>query len=391
MSNPSSSNTSPLALQHHHHHHHPHHQRTVPAPTPPPPPPPPTSPSSSIREYRKGNWTLQETLILITAKRLDDERRYPGSSGGVSGGGNGGSGGGRPAEQRWKWIENYCWKNGCHRSQNQCNDKWDNLLREYKKVRDYESRSVAAISAPGEDQKAAGTSTDNPSYWTMERLERKERNLPTNLAREVFDALTDVLGRRAARRALPLALLPPPPTTPGTIVAAATVSVSPSVSASPSPSPQPMQNTPSMVLPLPAVTAQPPPPIASVSQSQPSFSDVAAEVSISSESTDNEDGNEPAPKRRKLSRLGSSVVRSATVITRTLLSCEEKRERRHRELLDLEERRLRLEEQRAEQHHQGFLSLVSAVNNLSGAIHALVSDHRNPETTGFRSPQVPHR
>lgn len=141
------------------------------------------------------------------------------------------------------------------------------------KVRDYESRSVTAR----EDQRAAGTSTDCPSYWTMERLERKERNLPTNLAREVFDALTDVLGRRVARRALPLALLPPPqPTVPGTVVTAATtvsVSVSPSVSTPPSPSPQPMQMTPSLLLPPPpAVTAQPPPPIASVSQSQPSFS-----------------------------------------------------------------------------------------------------------------------
>jgi hypothetical protein len=119
--------------------------------------------------------------------------------------------------------------------------------------------------------------------------------------------------------------------------------------------------------------------------------DPAVEVSASSESTDDEDGNEPAPKRRRLRHLGSSVVRSATVLARTLLACEEKHEKRHRELLDLEERRLRLEEQRAEQHHQAFISLVSAVNNLSGAIHALASDHRNAESAGFRSPQVPHR
>lgn len=127
-------------------------------------------------------------------------------------------------------------------------------------------------------------------------------------------------------------------------------------------------------------------------KTSPMHADAAVEVSTSSESTtDNDDDNEPAPKRRRLRRLGSSVVRSATVLAQTLLACEEKRERRHRELLDLEERRLRLEEQRVEQHHQGFVSLVSAVNNLSGAIHALVSDHRNAESTGFRSPQVPHR
>jgi hypothetical protein len=146
------------------------------------------------------------------------------------------------------------------------------------KVRDYESRSSSAISAGREDQRVTGTGTNCPTYWTMERLERKERNLPTNLAREVFDALTDVIGRHAARRALPLALMPPPqPTAPGNAVTAATtasvsVSVSPSVSTPPSPSPQPMQMKQTLLWSPPAVTAQPPPPIASVSQSQPFFS-----------------------------------------------------------------------------------------------------------------------
>ncbi|KAJ3692905.1 hypothetical protein LUZ60_012000 [Juncus effusus] len=363
MSDPSSSNTSPSPLTFHHH-------RPATAPPLPLPPPPPSSPSSSsIREYRKGNWTLHETLILITAKRLDDERRYPGLGGGGGAGGAGTSAGGRPAEQRWKWIENYCWNNGCHRSQNQCNDKWDNLLRDYKKVRDYESRIVSATSTAAEDQRG-GSKGDSPSYWTMERLERKERNLPTNLAQEIFQALTDVLGRRATRRALPLALLPPPPAVPAGTAAMTTASASPSVSASPSP--RPIQTAP----PVPPQAPPPPPP--SVPASQPSVSD-ALEVSESSESTDDDEGTEPAPKRRRLRRLGSSVVRSATVLARTLLACEEKRERRHRELLELEERKLRFEEQNSELHRQGFAGLISAVNNLSGAIHSLITD-RNTNT-----------
>ena len=77
---------------------------------------------------------------------------------------------------------------------------------------------------------------------------------------------------------------------------------------------------------------------------------LAEELTGSSESGEEEDGSseegvEPEPKRRRLNRLGSSVVRSATVLARTLVACEEKRERRHREVLELEERRLRLEEQ----------------------------------------------
>jgi hypothetical protein len=100
----------------------------------------------------------------------------------------------------------------------------------------------------------------------------------------------------------------------------------------------------------------------------------------SEESEENEGDQEPEAKRRRLRRLGSSVGRSASVLARTLLTCEEKRERRHRELLELEERRLRLEEDRTEMRRQGFAGLISAVNNLSGAIYALVSDHRNGDS-----------
>jgi hypothetical protein len=92
------------------------------------------------------------------------------------------------------------------------------------------------------------------------------------------------------------------------------------------------------------------------------------------------DADEPEAKRRRrgAERLGSSVVRSATVLARTLVACEDKRERRHREVLELEERRLRLEAERNEVRRQGFAGLVAAVNGLSGAIHALVSsDHHH--------------
>ncbi|WVZ87637.1 hypothetical protein U9M48_034244 [Paspalum notatum var. saurae] len=350
---------SPLALLRPQHPHAAH--MTPPSPASAPAPPPP-SPASAPRDYRKGNWTLHETLILITAKRLDDDRRAGGRGHGH--GVPAAAAGSSPttprsAEQRWKWVENYCWNHGCLRSQNQCNDKWDNLLRDYKKVRDYESRSTGA-NAPG-----GGAAAGAPSYWAMERHERKDRNLPTNLAPEVYDALTDVLSRRAARRGgaaivattPPPQLALPPPSPPKPLLAQPRHH-------HPPPSPQPP-------LPLPAAVA---PPATSVS---------AEELTGSSESGDEEDGSDdgaPEPKRRRLNRLGSSVVRSATVLARTLVACEEKRERRHREVLELEERRLRLEEQRTEVRRQGFAGIISAVNSLSSAIHALVSDHRSGDS-----------
>ncbi|KAK8935075.1 hypothetical protein KSP39_PZI012915 [Platanthera zijinensis] len=277
---PSLSSSSSLANLDPHRNYHHHH---------PPPPPPPEDPSFShqppssaliTRDYRKGNWTLQETLILITAKHLDDDRRARASSPSAAAASSSGH---RPAELRWKWVENYCWKNGCFRSQNQCNDKWDNLLRDYKKVRDYQA------------------------YWSLEKYDRKERNLPSNLASEVFDALTEVLSRRNAHR----------------------------------------------------------------SSTQSTSSGGAAEE------------REAKKRRRRGKGFGPSLAHGVSVLAETLLACEEKREKRHSERIALEERRLCLEVQRAERaelQRHGVSSLVSAVNNLSAAIHSLATTqhHTHP-------------
>lgn len=165
-----------------------------------------TTSTSIVREYRKGNWTLQETLILIQAKKLDDERRIKANSTPP----DPKTPAFRTGELRWKWVENYCWNNGCLRSQNQCNDKWDNLLRDYKKVREYQMRSDG--------------SDELPSYWNMEKHDRKNRNLPSNLSPEIYEALNEVVHRRsypqktnqpASALASPATVpaLPPPPVT----------------------------------------------------------------------------------------------------------------------------------------------------------------------------------
>ncbi|CAL9093520.1 unnamed protein product [Musa textilis] len=129
------------------------------------------------REYRKGNWTLDETMVLIQAEKMDCERRAQrlkelprGSSS-------------RPQEMRWGWVEDRCWGHGCHRSQNQCNGRWDNLTRDYKKVRAYETSS------------SVGGNPDL-SYWNLEKNARKERNLPSNVLPEVYEALTEVVQRK---------------------------------------------------------------------------------------------------------------------------------------------------------------------------------------------------
>ncbi|KAK8935962.1 hypothetical protein KSP39_PZI012923 [Platanthera zijinensis] len=331
-----------LGINYHHHH--------------PPPPPPPEDPSFShqppssaliTRDYRKGNWTLQETLILITAKHLDDDRRARASSPSAAAASSSGH---RPAELRWKWVENYCWKNGCFRSQNQCNDKWDNLLRDYKKVRDYQARS----SGNGDD---AGRQTP---YWSLEKYDRKERNLPSNLASEVFDALTEVLSRRNAHRSSTVSAGSPPPL-------------------QLLPQPPPLNFRPPL--------SPPDPPAPAVQQMPVSGTVEAVAAEMSPEQSTSSGGaaeeREAKKRRRRGKGFGPSLAHGVSVLAETLLACEEKREKRHSERIALEERRLCLEVQRAERaelQRHGVSSLVSAVNNLSAAIHSLATTqhHTHP-------------
>ncbi|KAF3779069.1 Trihelix transcription factor [Nymphaea thermarum] len=285
------------------------------------------STSNGQREYRKGNWTLQETMILITAKKIDDERRMRGGDRERN----------KTAELRWKWVENYCWSSGCMRSQNQCNDKWDNLLRDYKKVKEYESRPIAG----------------RPSYWEMEKHDRKERNLPSNLAREVFEALHEVVNRR-----FPPRLVAPPAT-----YHQQQHPVGVGGAAAPPPPPPP--------LPPP-----PPPPLSQLPQPPPAEPPSPPHPHISAEETTDSSETEGSleVKRRKTKGLGSSIVESASVLSRALLACEDKKDKRHRAFLDMEERKLHMEESRTEMNRQGFAGLISAVNNLSSAIHSMASE-----------------
>lgn len=196
--------------------------------------------NSVPRDYRKGNWNFQETMVLIEAKRMDDERRMKRL-------GDATAERGKPAELRWKWVEDYCWKNGCLRSQNQCNDKWDNLMRDFKKVREYERRVAA---------RGVG---DSKSYWRIEKNERKDNNLPSNMLPQIYEALLAVVERKDQRGAVAGVSSvapppPPPPPQPSYVVEKSTTASH--VPIIPPPMQQyPIIHAPAMVLPLP-----PPPP-----------------------------------------------------------------------------------------------------------------------------------
>ncbi|KAH8957516.1 hypothetical protein BDL97_07G096000, partial [Sphagnum fallax] len=230
------------------------------------------------REYRKGNWTLRETVVLIAAKKRDEDRRLKGGEKEKS----------NPAELRWKWVENYSGKNGCQRSQN--------------RFRDYELRSTAAAADPRHREQPMIS-----SYWQMEKHERKEKGLPSNLLKQVYQALHDVIDRR----------FPPP-----------------------------ASKLPQSDFPVPALPSTSMRPAAT----SPRTAAAGGEV------------------------IAPAMFKSTVEITQRLLACEDKKDKRHRDLLGVEELKLHIEEVETEISRAGVAGLITTVNNLASAILALAGD-----------------
>lgn len=111
------------------------------------------------------------------------------------------------------------------------------------------------------------------------------------------------------------------------------------------------------------------------------------EMCGSSDSDGSEHSNSSAKRRRKRGEgssstgaaheLSSAISKSASILSEALLACEEKEERRHRELINVEERKLKIEESKTDISRQGINGLTAAVNKLATSILALASD-RNP-------------
>uniref|UniRef100_A0A7N0T7B4 Myb-like domain-containing protein n=1 Tax=Kalanchoe fedtschenkoi TaxID=63787 RepID=A0A7N0T7B4_KALFE len=362
-----------------------------------------------MREYRKGNWTLQETMVLIEAKKMDDERRLkrPGCSSSEQQQVTGSQEmlmmiRNKPAELRWKWVEDYCWRRGCFRSQNQCNDKWDNLMRDYKKVRDYE-RKLAEQNA------AAGTSSSSSlggsvSYWNMDRSERKERSLPSNMSSTIYEALVDVVEKKVGAGSSSAAALLSPATvvntsgtpTPTDVLQAATPTIMPPTAALSLLHQQHLNaSVAARGLPLPEIAGVAPlplpPPLPSAQPNIPTCQPATTTIRDSSDSDTSSDspakrrrkdkgpetGGGPPSSRNEAAGVANAISKGASKISEAIQASESRREERHREMLGLKQRRLQIEEARMEVNRQGMSGLAEAINNLANSIMALAASNNN--------------
>ncbi|KAL3684249.1 hypothetical protein R1sor_002271 [Riccia sorocarpa] len=112
------------------------------------------------RDYRKTNWTLQESMVLQAAKLDDAERQAKDKN--------------RKAADRWQTVEDFCFSHNVRRSGQQCKDRWEKMSVDFKKVYNYQKQVTDEAS----------------SYWNLTGEERKSRRLPLTFFQEVFVAMS---------------------------------------------------------------------------------------------------------------------------------------------------------------------------------------------------------
>ncbi|KAH9530432.1 hypothetical protein CY35_20G000500 [Sphagnum magellanicum] len=117
------------------------------------------------RVYKKGPWNVSEMLVLQSAKKEDVVRAGKGAPRDKH----------RTAQEKWQSIEDYCWAHFVQRSAQQCQDKWESMSAEFKKVKDCE----------------CGILSGQRSYWQMSMDERKAFRMPPNFQKEVYQGLQE--------------------------------------------------------------------------------------------------------------------------------------------------------------------------------------------------------
>lgn len=75
--------------------------------------------------------------------------------------------------------------------------------------------------------------------------------------------------------------------------------------------------------------------------------------------------------------IGTAISKSAAIIAEAIQACEEREEKRHRDLMSLQQRRLQIEESQTEVTKQGIHGLVEAINKLANSIIGLASNSQN--------------
>ncbi|CAM6127947.1 unnamed protein product [Calypogeia fissa] len=127
---------------------------------------------SGDKRYRNPRWSLHESLILLAAKKKqeDDFGMVPKASVRTT-----------SADERWETISAYCRTQGCDRNAYQCRKRWSALLGDFKRIRDWQKIS-------------------RETYWLMKNEKRKENKLPAIFDHELFANMETWVGKRWGKK-----------------------------------------------------------------------------------------------------------------------------------------------------------------------------------------------
>lgn len=124
--------------------------------------------------HRQGDWLPNETLVLLEAKRKEQDM-FSGSRRSIL-----------TADDKWKFVSDYCRTQSVQRSKEQCRFKWENMLPDYRKIKEYEELKDTA----------------EQSYFTLDSCEKKTKQLPSNMDLDVYQRISSIMCNKPAKGGL---------------------------------------------------------------------------------------------------------------------------------------------------------------------------------------------
>lgn len=116
------------------------------------------------KRSRSAPWTVSEMLTLIDAKKEERERCHAYKSHGVK----------LPAAEKWRIVSMHMELKEMGRSGSQCQDKWENMMKDYKAVCEWQYNGISGVKDYFKD---------------MSNKERKDASLPPQMDEIVFYSL----------------------------------------------------------------------------------------------------------------------------------------------------------------------------------------------------------
>ncbi|BBN05122.1 protein MpTRIHELIX16 [Marchantia polymorpha subsp. ruderalis] len=131
--------------------------------------------SNNKKRSRSAPWTVSEMLTLIDAKKEERERCQMYKLQGVK----------LPAAEKWRIVATHMETKDMGRSGSQCQDKWENMMKDYKAVREWQY-----IMNP----------TGKNYFKEMTNKERKDASLPPQMDEVVFYSLHAIQNEKEEKK-----------------------------------------------------------------------------------------------------------------------------------------------------------------------------------------------